>query len=698
MKRKSYFYAFALILILPILFLASACNKDPSPQNIIFVTSNGTEYESEYNLGSYEYGTTIDVFDGLEIYQKMSDDSKNKLQPSDYTLKYYYTIDDQESEISILPEKLNVGKYRISLSTDKISGNIYFTITKAPANYYMIISKSSWNYNEVGATLGVYNADTTDIEYYYIAKQDYESLNNEQKANLLAQEVTALGVVKSYTNAPSAKSITPGTYYAFAFIPETDTTASCITAISDKLQFTVNKVNLTINQDLLNQANLHPTYNYELNNEVGNITLSELSINQALINGIYFDVEWESPNVEVNASNNGTYYNVVISISDKEQSNCYNLIIEGTLQLQATINKGSLNATPFISLNDQESSTKLVYKDEGYTVLIIGYPTDDTLYNATLNNQPITLDEDGRTDYVIKDIGEYIFTITIADEYKNNFVWQNAIGGEAFAHSDPVTRTYTISTPQVLDVSGEYNVINERSEDGSQQNPKYVQYTNIINGFASNGLTKYFSNPEDTLQYSAEFFYKDNSDMIYGTTTNEYTDFNNLKTSNIFEGSDKGSYIFNVDANLTQMNSTTTSSYTIEGTRKKSQSYQYLGFVSINGAEQTDISDNKPLEILEYSAIDASMSIIMEHMTGESGPQLEVYVEGNIFKLKWSHISSEDNKNYESIFVVEKQSDTASTYKLIGQQISITDNEGHFITAQAKFTNEILFDALTETY
>lgn len=703
MKRKFWLYTFALVLVLPIVFLASACKKDPYPTSIIFVNSAGTEYESDYNLGSFEYGTDVDVFEGLEIYQKMSDKSKQKLQSSNYTIKYYHTVNEQESEIANLPEELSVGKYRIAINTDKVGGNIYFTIDKASADYHMVMSKRSWKYNEVGATLTIYNTDATNIEYYYIAEQDYASLTPEQKANLLSNEVNTLGVVNSYNNAPGAQSIAPGTYYAFAFVPETETVASCITAISDRLKFTVDKASLTINQALIND--LQPTYDYYLTNQAGNITLSDINVGQIQVGGVNVDINWANPNVEVNGSNSGSHYDVVASISNEEHSNYYNLSTEGTLQLPVTINKGSLNATPSFIIGLPNAPEDLIFAEEGYDVIISGLPTDANLYQITLNGSPITLNED---KYHIVNAGEYAFAISIKDEYKNNFVWYKASNDETFAHSNPITKTYTIFNPEVLNVSGDYIEYAPPPETPTtEEEIKASKYMNIMGTLFETGFDVFLN--EDTNSYSAQLYYQDSDSIIYGSTTNEYpigTDPNyneNMKINNLHSGSPEnpigivGYYKFTTNSSITEYLKVrkTFTEQTFNGTRSYEGTDKLLGNASINGGASQDITDNKAFQILEYSAIDIANTFLVENMDSLGVEPTNFFIYDDNQQIKFKSIASNGTITCESIFIFER-TETDTTYKLIGEHISYTDTTSTYnnFVAQMKLTTDFTFDLL----
>ena len=139
MKKKILSFCLAFAVIVPAIFLLSACG-DKTPQKVLsymeFINENGSEI---YDLGHYEYSNYLDINPTENLYLKLSysDGSTEIIKFGDsklnVTYKYADSLNTIEETLTSLPSstEYKVGNYYVFVKYDKQEINIPFFIEKA---------------------------------------------------------------------------------------------------------------------------------------------------------------------------------------------------------------------------------------------------------------------------------------------------------------------------------------------------------------------------------------------------------------------------------------------------------------------------------------------------------------------------------------------------------------------------------------
>ncbi len=202
MKKKILSFCLAFAVIVPAIFLLSACG-DKTPQKVLSNMEFVNENESViYDLGHYEYSNYLDINPTENLYVKLSysDGSTEKIKFGDsklnVTYKYADSFNTIEETLTSLPSstEYKVGNYYVFVKYDKQEINIPFFIEKAKSGLEYTFAFSDdfvgwdyvnfpshdelYDYIEIKENNQIVNADISNI--YYITKDEF----NELKSNL----------------------------------------------------------------------------------------------------------------------------------------------------------------------------------------------------------------------------------------------------------------------------------------------------------------------------------------------------------------------------------------------------------------------------------------------------------------------------------------------------------------------------------
>ncbi len=325
MKKKILGFCLAFAVIVPAIFLLSACG-DKTPQKVLLYMEFINENESViYDLGYYEYSEYLDINPTENLYVKLSysDDSTEKIKYSDNRLKISFKYTDKygtmEESLTNLPSptEYKVGNYYIYVKYEKQETSIPFYIEKAESglSYTFAFSDNfvGWDYVNFPSYVELYdyieikennqivNADISNI--YYITKDEF----NELKLNL--------GIEDTNTELPNTEEIqqaltnldmdaysgyypmNPGEYVFFVKINESDNYFSQYITVGAPI--TIQKTKLFISNDTkdLDYATIDLRYT----------SLDEIK------NGILLDefnsFSYTNNNIVITDEHNNTFYN-----------------------------------------------------------------------------------------------------------------------------------------------------------------------------------------------------------------------------------------------------------------------------------------------------------------------------------------------------------------------------------------------------
>ena len=325
MKKKILSFCLAFAVIVPAIFLLSACG-DKTPQKVLLYMEFINENESViYDLGYYEYSEYLDINPTENLYVKLSysDDSTEKIKYSDNRLKISFKYTDKygtmEESLTNLPSptEYKVGNYYIYVKYEKQETSIPFYIEKAESglSYTFAFSDNfvGWDYVNFPSYVELYdyieikennqivNADISNI--YYITKDEF----NELKLNL--------GIEDTNTELPNTEEIqqaltnldmdaysgyypmNPGEYVFFVKINESDNYFSQYITVGAPI--TIQKTKLFISNDTkdLDYATIDLRYT----------SLDEIK------NGILLDefnsFSYTNNNIVITDEHNNTFYN-----------------------------------------------------------------------------------------------------------------------------------------------------------------------------------------------------------------------------------------------------------------------------------------------------------------------------------------------------------------------------------------------------
>ena len=275
MKKKILSFCLAFAVIVPAIFLFSACG-DKTPQKVLSYIEFINENESVISdLGYYEYSEYLDINPTENLYVKLSysDGSTEKIKFGDsklnVTYKYADSFNTIEETLTSLPSptEYKVGNYYIYVKYEKQETSIPFYIVKAESGLSYTFAFSDnfvgwdyvnfpsydelYDYIEIKENNQIVNADISNI--YYITKDEF----NELKLNL--------GIEDTNTELPNTEEIqqaltnlnmdaysgyypmNPGEYVFFVKINESDNYFSQYITVGAPI--TIQKTKLFISND-----------------------------------------------------------------------------------------------------------------------------------------------------------------------------------------------------------------------------------------------------------------------------------------------------------------------------------------------------------------------------------------------------------------------------------------------------------------
>ncbi len=326
MKKKILSFCLAFAVIVPAIFLLSACG-DKTPQKVLSYIEFINENESViYDLGYYEYSEYLDINPTENLYVKLSysDGSTEKIKYSDNRLKisfkYTDTYGTMEESLTNLPSptEYKVGNYYIYVKYEKQETSIPFYIVKAESGLSYTFAFSDnfvgwdyvnfpsydelYDYIEIKENNQIVNADISNI--YYITKDKF----NELKLNL--------GIEDTNTELPNTEEIqqaltnlnmdtysgyypmNPGEYVFFVKINESDNYVSQYITVGAPI--TIQKTKLFISNDTKDLDYITIDLRYTSLDEIKNgILLDEFN-----------SYSYTNNNIVITDKHNNTFYDI----------------------------------------------------------------------------------------------------------------------------------------------------------------------------------------------------------------------------------------------------------------------------------------------------------------------------------------------------------------------------------------------------
>ena len=250
MKKKILSFCLAFAVIVPAIFLLSACG-DKTPQKVLSYMEFVNENESViYDLGCYEYSNYLDINPTENLYLKLSysDGSTEIIKFGDsklnVTYKYADSLNTIEETLTSLPSstEYKVGNYYVFVKYDKQEINIPFFIEKAKSGLEYTFAFTDdfvgwdyvnfpsydelYDYIEIKENNQIVNADISNI--YYITKDEFNELKSnlgiEDTNNSLpnTEEIQQALTDLSMDTYSGYYPIYPGEYVFFVKINESD--------------------------------------------------------------------------------------------------------------------------------------------------------------------------------------------------------------------------------------------------------------------------------------------------------------------------------------------------------------------------------------------------------------------------------------------------------------------------------------------
>lgn len=450
MKKKIFMFAMAFVIILPAVFLLSACG-DKKVQSItvndLFVG----------DIVEYQYGTNADdIFslDNVKVSVIYDDNSTKVLNSDEYTIEFYKNSD----KIDQIKEVPDVGSYSINISYDVVRADFSFSIIPSETPFYTTsLSHRSWTYGEENnfptLTLGNYQLQEGDsVSYYYIEKSIYDNLSEQDKLYPYSY-ANDWNYVIDKTNILDA-----GQYYVFAdisFANEPNYTG--LTVIDNNTLITVNKKTVVVTPDDATGVST-AEYDYIHSGEstsggdhtIGDISLKDIIMENygKIISGVEGYFAWKNPDQTLNSTNDGSSYPIVFVPYSKDN---YNVVYpDGEITLPVSIKKGIVGNSASMDIYFAGIETKtLKYDEKEHSVVLDGFDIHNAggvLKNIVTfknqNGEDVTVREQPLGDGLFQlyidgllEIGTYTFTVSLVD--KINYCWEDET-------VEPVTYTVNI--------------------------------------------------------------------------------------------------------------------------------------------------------------------------------------------------------------------------------------------------------------
>ena len=413
-----------------------------------------------------------------------------------------------------------------------LSIDINFDVYKT--SYYNItLTSSSWDYDNELPTISLSNyvlGQDESIDYYYIEKSDYDSLNDYQKTELLGS-----GYAKIWTG--ELYSIRPGKYYAFANINFSSENENYL-SLTNVFPFTVDKAQINVTKEDI--QGLSASYSYYAHVHIGDITLDTLvkkgffdkTIKNNKGDDILGNFEWKNPDTLVNASKNGQSYPVIFKASN-ENYQCYE---SNEVNLQITIEKAIAGNKDSMSIVFEDNDlTEILFDDQEHNIKFENFPISYEQGDFGIAYPSVELKDANGNDLTIKwhdsgdglgyfytsglkEVGEYKFILSLTDT--TNFCWEDGT-------TEPIEYIVKIvGNSDLLDVEGDYNPVNLETDETSSPQPAYIEYLEKwMNEGKKNTAPNYTANIQ--IDYTDQ-------NQTYNITGNLNNKYNDVKTYNDF--------------------------------------------------------------------------------------------------------------------------------------------------------------------
>ena len=302
MKKKLLSFVFAFCLIIPCIFLLSACGNDKK-LNYIQVSLADGEYSTSIYGMSRDFGNTTGL-NNIKIKAYYSDNSNENVELTNAQITVSFTADgSEESRVTKTFEEytqmcensnLTAGSWRLTLNykDNSCEVNIYVSKVNNTSNYTLKVTSKVGNIGEnkiyygtkfKGINYSVFNGNTqlddSIVEKIYILNKSDDSTNyyNYDISSLTTQEeinalINALPKPNKIYNSQSygafdlsnLEGVKPGTYLIFAEIKEQENYLESYSAyqtlVVEKSPIVATakdfKIDFTFNQDFCKGATL----------------------------------------------------------------------------------------------------------------------------------------------------------------------------------------------------------------------------------------------------------------------------------------------------------------------------------------------------------------------------------------------------------------------------------------------------------
>lgn len=482
MKKKILGLCFALVLLVPAVILLSACNE----KKVQSITVDDLLVGS---LAEYEYGTSTDEIYSLENMKVTAiyDDNSTKVLNSD---EYNIEFSKNSSPIDEIKSIPDVGHYDIYVSYEGFRQSTSFVIIQSTTPYYTIsLSHKAWTYgdNDIPeVTLNYQLQEGDSVDYYYIEKSEYDDLIEQgiKDVNYYANDWTYI--------ADGNNTLDAGQYYVFAYINfANEPNYTGLTVIDDNTLITVNKKRIVVTPEDAVGVSATPfdygnSYNTSSDGKyiIEDIALKLITLNNngVTISDIAGRFEWKDPDQTLNASNNGWSYPIVFI---PDYSNNYEVVYsEGELTLPVAIEKGVVGNPEEMKIyfENTNEKTTIPYDGQEHSVILNNH-FDIHNYGGELKNIVTFKNQKGDDVAVryeklaggsdelyidgLKEAGEYTFIVSIVD--KTNYCWENGT-------TEPIKFSVKIVNSDLLDVEGEYQLVNPETDGNLDPQPSYMEH------------------------------------------------------------------------------------------------------------------------------------------------------------------------------------------------------------------------------
>ena len=402
MKKKFLSFIFVFALLVPCLFLITACGeKSISTFSVVL----GGEKSTSLNLGSYEYTSSSiqpvkEDLDKISFEVKFTDGSTINVKNNDSKISLFEVQKDSEA-LTELPEIFDVGFYSLKYSYDGKEENyveVYFSIMQGKADYQISNLATEWEYlampNLDNVTISAYTGSQTPT-YYYVDKNYYDSLITENPNALDDLYILPQEFHNIYSRVPA------GSWYILALVPYEG---------NYKEQFT-SPYEVNVEKSVLNAFdNFNVTASYKFDgSEFDEVLLSSIT---PTVEGALYAYNTNYPEELVSLSLNGWV--------EKNQSVNFNNQNEINTEVNFSLyesyqNNFEINITKQASLTIQKGEIELskTFFESGSLIQNKEFSCQKINYNDMTFDLDVTLDDENFYD--INGYKEYINSIRLYD-------------------------------------------------------------------------------------------------------------------------------------------------------------------------------------------------------------------------------------------------------------------------------------------